>query len=205
MNSPNTIYVIACGALAREMSTIKQLNHWDHMVVDYLPASLHNTPTMIPQAVRSKLLRAREKYDVLFVAYADCGTGGRLDKMLEELQVERLPGAHCYQFFAGNRFFLQLAEQEPGSFYLTDFLALHFERLVLRGLGIDRHPELQSLYFGNYKKLVYLTQVEDPRCLARARQAARILGLVFEQYRTGYGELLDALENIATRGVICPS
>ena len=205
MNSPNAIYVIACGALAREIRTIKQLNHWDHMVVNYLPARLHNTPTMIPQAVRSKLLRAREKFDVLFVAYADCGTGGRLDKMLEELQVERLPGAHCYQFFAGNRFFLQLAEQEPGSFYLTDFLALHFERLVLRGLGIDRHPELQSLYFGNYKKLVYLRQVEDPRCLARAREAARILGLVFEQYRTGYGELLDSLENIATRGVICPS
>ena len=205
MNSPISVYVIACGALAREIQTIKQLNHWDHMLVDYLPASLHNTPQMIPNAVRSKLLQARKKYDILFVAYADCSSGGSLDKMLEEMKVERLPGAHCYQFFAGNRFFLQLAEEEPGCFYLTDFLALHFERLVLRGLGIDRHPELLSLYFGNYKKLVYLRQVEDPLFLAKAQDAAKILGLVFEQYHTGYGELLDALENIVTRGVICPS
>lgn len=107
--------------------------------------------------------------------------------------------------FAGKRFFLHLAEEEPGTFYLTDFLSLHFERLVLSGLGIDRHPELLPLYFGNYKKLVYLTQVEDARCLAKAREAARFLGLIFEQYRTGYGDLLNTLRKIATRRVICRS
>ncbi len=205
MKLPNSIYVIACGALAREIHTIKRLNQWDNMVVDYLPSGLHNYPQKIPGEVRAKLVAAQGKYDVLFVAYADCGTGGHLDKLLEEFQVERLPGAHCYQFFAGNRFFLKLAEQEPGTLYLTDFLAQHFERLIMRGLGIDRHPELEEMYFGNYKKVVYLAQTDDPQCLEKAQAAAQTLGLAFEKHVTGYGELLESLENIANKGTGCRS
>ena len=205
MKSPKSIYVVACGALAREIHTIKQLNKWEHLEVDYLPSGLHHYPQKIPDEVRAKLLEAQRKYDVLFVAYADCGTGGRLDLICEEFGVERLPGAHCYQFFAGNRFFTKLAEQEPGTFYLTDFLAQHFDRLIMRGLGIDQHPELQETYFGNYKKLVYLAQTEEPQYLEKAQVAAKRLGLAFEKQTTGYGELLESFQCLTTQGTLCPN
>lgn len=205
MKSTRSIYVIACGALAREIQTIKQLNQWEHLVVDYLPSGLHNYPQKILEEVRTKLTEVQGKYDVLFVAYADCGTGGHLDRLCQEFGVERLPGAHCYQFFAGNRFFTQIAEQEPGTLYLTDFLAQHFQRLIMRGLGLDQHPELRDMYFGNYKKLVYLAQTEEPQFLEKAQAAAQTLGLVFEKHVTGYGELLKSFENLATYGTLCPS
>lgn len=187
------VYIIACGALAREIQMLIRLNHWDHFVVDYLPAEFHNTPQKIPGKIREKLSQAHQRYERIFVAYADCGTGGLLDPILQEFGGERLPGAHCYEFFAGSTLFNQLIEQEIGSFYLTDFLAQNFERLIIRGLGIDCHPELQDLYFGNYKKLVYLAQTENPRLLTKAEQAAQKLNLVFEHHQTGYGDLQTAL------------
>jgi hypothetical protein len=160
-----------------------------------LPATLHNRPERIPGAVRARIRRARAAgREQLFVAYADCGTGGLLDRVLDEEGVARLEGAHCYEVYAGRAAFEALAEEEPGTFYLTDFLARNFDRLVIRGLGLDRHPELLPLYFGNYTRVLYLAQTDDPALTAAARRGARRLGLRFERRFTGYGELAPALD-----------
>lgn len=187
--TPPSTLVIACGALAREIVDLKRINGWRHMTVQCLPAELHNYPNKIPIAVRAKIREMRADYDQVFVAYADCGTGGLLDRVLEEEGVARIPGAHCYQFYAGTPLFESLADAEPGTFYLTDFLTRHFDRLVWKGLGMDRHPQLADEYFRNYKKLVYLAQVEDDDLLAQARRAAHTLKLEFEHRITGYGDL----------------
>lgn len=201
MGAAAGILVIACGALAREIVALRKLNDWPHMEVQCLPADLHNRPEKIPAAVREKIRANRGRYSSIFVAYADCGTGGLLDVVLAEERVERIPGAHCYEFFAGSSAFEALAEREPGTFYLTDFLLKHFDRLVIEGLGLDRHPELMNMYFGNYKKLVYLAQIESPHKLREARRAADRLGLAFEHCVTGYGELEHELRR-ANEGVI---
>jgi len=172
-----SVLVIACGAIARELVRIREMNNWDHVEFQCLPADLHNTPDRIAGAVRDRIEREKENYARIFVAYADCGTGGLLDKALQGTGVERIPGAHCYEFFAGNGVFHALAEQEPGSFYLTDFLVQHFERLVIRGLGLDRQPGLLPVYFGNYRRLVYLAQTESEKLQARAKSHAEFLGL----------------------------
>lgn len=187
------VLVIGCGALAREILAVtRSLPNVD---VTCLPPSLHDRPGGIPGAVRAKIRagRAEGRYARLFVAYADCGTGGLLDRVLEEEGVERLPGAHCYESFAGRVDFARLADEEPATFWLTDFLARNFERLVIRGLGIDRHPELESMYFGNYRRMVYLAQTDDPALLALARAAAGRLALAFEHHHTGYGELATSI------------
>jgi hypothetical protein len=185
------VLIVGCGALARELAELTRgLANVD---VTVLPALLHNRPERIPDAVRERIRSARGRYDRIFVAYADCGTGGLLDRVLAEEGVERLPGAHCYEFFAGRTDFARLAEEEPGTFYLTDFLARAFDRLVVAGLGIDRHPELLPVYFGNYRRLVYLAQADDPALLAAARRAADRLGLAFEHRRTGYGALATSI------------
>ena len=191
----NTL-VIACGALAKEIVALRQANGWSHMDVSCLPAELHNRPEKIPAAVREKIQRFKGRYDHLFVAYADCGTGGLLDVVLAEEGVERIAGAHCYEFYAGAAVFEQLAEQEIGTFYLTDFLLRHFERLIIHGLGIDKHPQLLPVYFGNYKKLVYLAQAESPQGRALGQGAADRLGLAFEYRLTGYGELEGSLRQV---------
>jgi hypothetical protein len=183
------ILIIACGALAREITALRRANGWTDVDVQCLPPELHNRPERIVPAVREQLSAHRERYDTIFVAYADCGTGGMLDVLLREEGVERLPGAHCYEFFAGAAVFDQLQSAEPGTFYLTDFLLRHFERLVTRGLGLDRHPELALEYFRNYRKLVYLAQSPAATSVERARQIAQGMGLEFESRVTGYGEL----------------
>ncbi len=193
--------VIACGALAREIVALRTVNDWPHLVVQCLPAELHNRPDRITDAVREKIRANRGRFAAMFVAYADCGTGGLLDAMLAEEKVERIPGAHCYEFFAGSSTFEALSDKEPGTFYLTDFLVKHFDRLVIHGLGIDRHPELQSQYFGNYRKLVYLAQIESAENVQAARAAADRLGLEFEWRLTGYGDLETSLSRTHT-GVI---
>ena len=187
------LLVIACGALAREIMAVTRASGLDGIKVECLPAKLHNTPSLITAAVRAKIRKGRERFERIFVLYGDCGTGGELDAMLAEEAVERIEGAHCYEFFAGSPNFAALAEEEPCSFYLTDFLVRHFERLVIEGLGIDRHPELLPLYFGNYKRLVYLAQTRSPELLEAARAAAAKLGLAFELRETGYGDLEQAL------------
>ena len=187
------LLIIACGALAHEITALRRANGWDQLDVRCLPAELHNRPEKIPAAVRAMIHSCRDQYRSIFVAYADCGTGGLLDVVLREEGVERIPGAHCYEFFAGGAVFAALAEAEPGTFYLTDFLLRHFERLVIRGLGLDRHPELFSMYFGNYRKLIYLAQAPKPDALAQAQAIAARMGLVFEYRHTGYGTLATTL------------
>jgi len=181
--------IIACGALAHEITALRRANGWDQLDVRCLPAELHNRPEKIPDAVRALIRSSRDRYRSIFVAYGDCGTGGLLDGVLREEGVERIPGAHCYEFFATAPVFAALAESEPGTFYLTDFLLQHFERLVIRGLGLDRHPELFPLYFGNYRKLVYLAQAPKTDSQEQARGIAARMGLQFEYRHTGYGTL----------------
>lgn len=185
--------IIACGALAREIAGLKQANGWTWVEIQCLPAALHNRPERIPAAVRTAIQQARGHYQGIFVAYGDCGTGGALDRVLAEEQVERLPGAHCYAFYAGLEQFAELAAEEPGTFYLTDFLARHFERLVMQELGLRAHPELRDLYFGHYRRLLWLTQSADPALEPLARAAADTLGLDYSQQYTGLGDLSTSL------------
>jgi hypothetical protein len=191
--------VIACGALAREIVALRKANGWSQLDVQCLPAALHNTPRRIAADVRATIRANRDRYASIFVAYGDCGTGGELDAMLEEENVERVPGAHCYEFFAGGPAFAALADDEPGTFYVTDFLLRHFDRLVIRGLGLDTHPELAAQYFGNYRRLVYLAQQPSPERTAAARAAADRLGLAFDYRCTGYGELERSLRAVHAR------
>jgi hypothetical protein len=184
-----SVLVIACGALAREIAALRQANGWPHLDVRCLPAELHNRPERIPAAVRDAIRANRGRYASIFVAYGDCGTGGELDAVLRDENVERIPGAHCYEFFAGTPAFEAMADDEVGTFYLTDFLLRHFDRLVIRGLGLDRHPELMPQYFGGYRRLTYLAQVAAPERIAAARAAADRLGLAFAYRVTGYGGL----------------
>ena len=181
--------LIACGALAREIAALKRANGWSALDVRCLPAELHNRPERIAPAVRAAIHENRERYAKIFVVYGDCGTGGQLDAVLREEGVERLPGAHCYEFLATAQVFAQLSDAEPGTFYLTDFLLRHFERLVVRPLGLDRHPQLAGEYFRHYRKLVYLSQAPRAGAIEQAQQIAAAFGFEFEHRFTGYGEL----------------
>jgi hypothetical protein len=197
MAGPRTprVLVVGCGALARELVALtRDLPNVD---ITCLPATLHNRPGGIPTAVRDRIRRRRAGYDRVFVAYADCGTGGLLDPVIAEEGVERLGGAHCYEFYATSPEFQRLVDDEPATFFLTDFLARNFDRLIIKGLGLDRHPELQDQYFGNYQRLVYLAQADDPVLAATARRAARRLGLRYEQRSTGYGQLATTIAAVA--------
>jgi hypothetical protein len=194
MAKPPSILVITCSAVAREVNEIKKLGAWAQMDLQSITADLHVTPEKIAPAVAEKIDQARDKYDHIFVAYGDCGTSGELDKVLEQRGVSRLPGAHCYDFLAGQETYARLQEEEPGTFYLTDFLARHFERLVVGTLGLDKHPELKSMYFGNYTRLVYLAQTDSDELTEMAQKAADRLGLRFERIFTGTGEMVPALD-----------
>jgi hypothetical protein len=193
--------VIGCGALARELVELTRHAGLPAMDLTCLPASLHNRPERIPAAVAARIRRARAQgYEQIFVAYADCGTGGLLDNVLDAEGIARLEGAHCYEVYAGRAAFASLHDAEPGTFYLTDYLVRNFERLVVRGLGLDRHPELLPVYFGNYSRLVYLAQTEDADLTALAEAAAaRLGGLAFERRLAGLGELAPSITAFATQ------
>ena len=193
MQSAAPVLVITCAAIAREVNEIKKQGQWSQMDLQAITADLHARPEQIPAAVAAKIDQARDRYEHIFVAYGDCGTSGELDRVLEEKGVQRLPGAHCY-FLAGRETYARLQDDEPGTFYLTDFLAQHFQRLVIEVLGIDRHPELKPMYFGNYTRLVYLAQTDSEELTAMARAAAGELGLRFERIYTGMGEMVPALD-----------
>lgn len=193
------ILLIACGALAREILALRAANGWTHLDLHCLPAILHNSPDRIPEAVRAAVLRHRADYDAVHVVYADCGTGGRLAAVCEDLGVEMVRGPHCYAFFDGVESFAVRAEDEFTAFYLTDFLVRQFDAFVWRPLGLDRHPELRATYFGHYEKLIYQAQTDDPALTARARYCAARLGLAFERRFTGYGDLATRLRDWATR------
>ena len=248
------VLVIACGALARELLAITELNGLTNVTVECLPASLHNRPKEIPELVRARIRRARGQvghtvsgtvcptaadqrpkenghtvpdtvcptapdtvglsddallddgtrhasgqFDEILIGYADCGTGGLLEKVCLEEGVEMLAGAHCYQFFATHDRFEQLQDHALGSFYLTDFLARNWERLIWQGMGIAKHPELRDMYFGNYTRCVYLEQSSDPKALAAAHECADRLGLELFIEPTGYGELETAVVEFTTK------
>ena len=181
--------VVTCGAVAREVLAIIRANRLRHLEVTAVPAGLHNRPERIAEAVRAKIRANRAGFDRILVAYADCGTGGDLDRVVAEEGAERIPGPHCYAFYAGQAEFEALAEEELGGFYLTDYMVRHFDTLIVEGLGLDRHPDLRDMYFSNYTRVVYLAQLADPALEARAREAAAYLGLDYAYRRTGYGEL----------------
>jgi ribosomal protein S17E len=189
-----TILVIACGALSQELSYLKKINSWTNITIQCLSAELHNTPKLIPIKVKEKLDLMADDFDKVYLAYADCGTGGLLDSLLKNYNIERLPGAHCYEFFAGTNQFLSLTEEELGTFYLTDFLVKHFNRLVIKGLGMDRYPELKNEYFKNYKKLTYLAQTDSKELKNKAKQYADFLNLEYNFYYTGLNQFRVDIE-----------
>ena len=197
-----SVLILACGALARELVAVTRLNNLDNVTVECLPGEYHMRPEKIVPALEARLAAhltgdAADRYDTILIGYGDCGTGGALDRFCAAHGLERLPGDHCYQFFAGHDRFLELHDAEPGTFYLTDYLARHFDRFVVEALGIAAHPELAELYFGNYTRLVHLSQVPDPTTEAKARDAARFLGLDFERVDTGYGDLEPSVVAVA--------
>ena len=190
----SSLLVIACGALAREIEWLRRNNDWQNVSVKCLDAELHNRPEKIPEKLDTVIAENHGQFDQIFVAYGDCGTGGGIDKVLARWNLERLPGAHCYAFYATEARFNALADDEPGTFYLTDFLVRHFDRLVIRGLKLDRHPQLLQEFFGHYRRVVYLAQQDDEQLQLAARRAADYLGLRFETLTTGMGELGQHLE-----------
>jgi Protein of unknown function (DUF1638) len=192
------VLLLACGALAREIVNLVERNAWQVFDIQCLPAKWHNTPQFIVPALREKIRANRDKYKSIFVLYGDCGTGGQLDQMLEEEGVERINGPHCYAFYIGNASFDQIGEDDMRCFYLTDYLARHFDKLMWQGLGLDRHPELLPDYFQHYEKLVYLAQTKDEALEKNAKSAAEKLGLAYEYRFTGYGELESELVSRAT-------
>lgn len=183
------VLLLACGALAREILALCRANGWDHFDISCLPAILHNHPERIPQAVRDAVERHRAGYERIFVVYADCGTGGGLQRVCDELGVEMLEGPHCYSFFEGNQAFAAHSETEFTALYLTDFLVRQFDAFLWKPMGLDRHPQLRDMYFGHYEKLVYQAQTDDPALTDKARRCAERLGLAFERRFTGYGDL----------------
>ncbi len=192
------VLLIACGALAHEILALKAANGWAHLDLQCLPANLHLWPDRILPAVEAAVTAARGRYARVFVVYADCGTGGLLQEKCKELGVEMVEGPHCYSFFEGNAVFAKRAETEFTAFYLTDFLVRQFDAFVWRPMGLDRHPELRDMYFGNYRTLVYQAQTDDPALDAKARDCARRLGLDYERRFTGYGDLGVTLSRVAS-------
>jgi hypothetical protein len=186
-NSRDGTLVVACGAIAREILAINEILSWDNISIKCLPAIYHNQPEKITQAVIDVVKNNKQKYQKIYVAYADCGTGGMLEKACKDLGVEMIQGPHCYSFFEGNISFAK--RLNPTAFFLTDFLARQFDAFVWGPLGLDKHPELIDAYFGNYTKLVYLAQTNDEVLKKKAAECARKLKLEFEYKLTGYGDL----------------
>ncbi|MEO1139987.1 MAG: DUF1638 domain-containing protein [Pseudomonadota bacterium] len=191
------ILLVACGALAHEILALKRANGWDHMVLQCLPAKYHLYPDKITEAVQQTVAKHRDQYEQIFVVYADCGTGGLLEAKCKELGIEMVAGPHCYSFFEGNEAFE--ARDEITAFYLTDFLVKQFDAFVWKPMGLDRHPELRDMLFGNYTKLVYQAQTDNPALRAKAEDCATRLGLDYEYRFTGYGDLATSLKTQALR------
>jgi hypothetical protein len=193
------LLVIGCGALAEELSALKRANQWTALDIKCLDAALHNRPERIADRLESVLAQYHAEYTNILIAYADCGTGGAVDRVARQFNAQRLPGAHCYEFYATSPVFEALAEAEPGTFYLTDFLVRHFDRLVIEEMKLDEHPELEEMLFGRYRKVVYLAQVDSSELLDEAERAATRLKLPLEVVTTGYGLLAKTVEEEVIR------
>ena len=193
------LLVIGCGALAEELSALKTANQWTALDIKCLDAALHNRPERIADRLESVLAQHHAEYTNILIAYADCGTGGAVDRVAQQFNAQRLPGAHCYEFYATSPVFAALAEAEPGTFYLTDFLVRHFDRLVIEEMKLDEHPELEEMLFGRYRKVVYLAQGDSSELLHQAERAATRLKLPLEVVITGYGLLAKTVEEEVIR------
>lgn len=195
--------IIACGAIAKEIVQLqRQLGSMPGAVtLQCLPADYHNTPNKIAPAIEEILKQSRDQYDAVLVGYGDCGTGGKLDAVLEKYDATRMPGQHCYEFFAGAGLFEEIVEEEIGSFFLTDYLVKNFDRLVIGGLGLDRFPDLRDVYFAHYKRVVYLAQEDNAALVAKAQAAADKLGLEFNYKKVGYGDLGTTLKSFLPEAV----
>ena len=193
------LLVIGCGALAEELSALKRANQWTTLDIKCLDAALHNRPERIADRLESVLAQHHAEYTNILIAYADCGTGGAVDRVAQQFNAQRLPGAHCYEFYATSPVFAALAEAEPGTFYLTDFLVRHFDRLVIEEMKLDEHPELEEMLFGRYRKVVYLAQGGSTELLDQAERAATRLKLPLEVVTTGYGLLAKTVEEEVIR------
>lgn len=186
--------MIACGAIAREILAVMQQHGLEHIDLHCLPAIWHAYPHKIVPGLEQAVADARAAgIGEIFFAYADCGTGGEIDRLCEQEGIRRIEGPHCYSFFSGNDLFAARADEDLTAFFLTDFLARQFDAFVIEPLGLDRHPELRDIYFGNYTRLVYLTQIEDDALQDKARKAAERLGLAYEYRFTGFGDLIKAI------------
>jgi Protein of unknown function (DUF1638). len=184
--------------IAREVMAVNRQLGFDHIDLKCLPADFHHHPDRIAPAADRAIREARaEGYDHIFIGYADCGTGGALDRVCAEHGVERIAGPHCFSFYQGNAAFAAAEDEMMMTFFITDFLARHFETFLIRPLGLDRYPELTETYFGNYDRALYLAQTNDPELEARARAGAERLGLRYERKFTGYGDLTSALAKLA--------
>jgi len=198
--APEKVLVIACGMIAREILAVREIHGLDHLELTCLPAEFHYRPDRIAPAMDAAIVKAKaDGYERIFVGYADCGTGGMLDRVCERHGVERLEGPHCFAFYQGMDAFAKVAEDDMMSFYMTDFLCRQFDAFFIKPLGLDRHPELIKDFFGNYEKVVYLAQTDDPALDRVAEDAARLLGLAYEKRRTGYGDLAGSLRAAAHR------
>jgi hypothetical protein len=199
-SSQAQLLVIACGALAHEIVWLQKVNGWAQIDLQCLDAELHNKPKLIPQKLRAALEKNRGQYQYIFIGYGDCGTGGEIDRIIAQeidtgnKKIDRLPGAHCYSFYAGEERFNDLAEQELGTFYLTDFLVENFDRLMVKGLKLDKFPQLRDQYFDHYRLVVYLSQRLDTELVDKAKAAAEFLGLAFRHEHSGYGDLETGLQ-----------
>ena len=193
MKHKKDILIIGCGALAHEINEIIKLNDWDNVRLQCLNAELHNTPKILPKKIKEAIDSNLNDYSKIFLAYADCGTGGLIDLILKDYDIERLDGAHCYEFYSGSSVFKELSEKEIGTFYLTDFLVKNFDRLVVDGLGIQKYPALKEEYFKNYKNVVYLAQKQDNVLESKARECADYLNLEFSTLFTGLNNLENQL------------
>jgi hypothetical protein len=191
------VLLIACGALAHEVLALIKINGWNHMDLQCLPAQLHLYPDKITAEVTKAVEEFRSAYETIFILYADCGTGGLLQEKCKELGVVMLEGPHCYSFFESNAVFSEHLDTEFTAFYLTDFLVRQFDAFVWKPMGLDRYPQLRDMYFGNYTKLVYQAQTNDPALDAKAEDCARRLGLAYERRFTGYGDLASAMTEMA--------
>jgi len=198
VNNTSKLRIIACGMIAREVLAVNQQLGYDHIDLKCLPAEYHHHPERIAPEMDKAILRARDEgYDHVFVGYADCGTGGELDKVCEKHGVERIEGPHCFSFYMGNQEFLKSEADYLTTFFITDFLARHFDTFMKRPLGLDKHPELLEMYFGNYTRALYLAQTNDPELDSRAEEIAGFLNLEYERRFTGYGDLIEAIQETA--------
>jgi hypothetical protein len=189
--------LISCGALGREIIDLIEMNEWKHLDVTCLPAKLHHNPQLIPEEIRRKIRANKSQYEKIYVLYGDCGTGGLLDKVLEEEgNIERIAGPHCFSFFKGNDAFTKSTNDEFSAFYLTDFFCRHFEKFVWEALGLDRRKDMVEFVFGNYTKLIFMPQVKNEALEQAAREIANRLGLEYEYQFCGYGDLAISMERL---------